>query len=155
MSSKGIEGVPNIHIKKCTIIGKLISKKCAPRKVVSNLLQQTWRKVTSTWYGTHCLYLDRRLVRCITEIHFFNVRWSVYMTSSSVCWETASMLLSLSRTFKLFKLSMCIHSYTDTHTHTKCGTHTNTHILCSRYKTTTYPTNYIHLTYRSQTLTCL
>jgi hypothetical protein len=146
-------GVPNIYIKKCTRTGKLISKKCAPQKVVSNLLQQTCRKVMSTWYGTHCLYLNRRLVPCITEIHFFNVRWSVHMTSSSVCWGTATMLLSLWWTFKLFKLSMCIYSYTDTHT--KCSTLTNTHILCSQYKTTKYQTNYVHLTYRSQTLTCL
>lgn len=121
-------------------------------KIKIKLLQQTCRKVISTWYGTQCLYLDRRLVPCISEIHFFNVRWSVYMTSSSVCWGTTSMLLSLSWNFKLFKLSMCVYSYTDTHTKVQ---HTNTHILTSQYKTTMYPANYIHLTYRSQTLTCL
>jgi len=90
MSSTGIMGVPNIYIKKCTITGKLILKKCAPQKVVPDLLQQICRKVMSTWYGTHCLYLDKRLVPCKTEIHSFIVRWSHVISGSLSPWHGAS-----------------------------------------------------------------
>lgn len=111
------------------------------------------RKVMSSWFGTHCLYLDRRRASCITEIHSFNVRWSVYLTSSSVCFGTPSILQSFSWSFKLKKLSMCVYTHIQTHTHKhKCNTNTN--ILCSRYKTTTHPTYYVHLTDRKLTLTC-